>query len=168
MSEETFRWIVAGGVLIAALCIMVQAAIVIALFSVVKKVQAKTNDVIERTEPIVDSVRAIVSDLRPKIALVSSDVVDAAKIGKQQAERIADLVGDFSERAKLQVARIDSKVDDTVDQVQSATDAAREVFLKPVREVDGIFSGIRAAMSVYTRPRKSSVDHATQDEEMFI
>lgn len=168
MSEETFRWIVAGGVLIAALCIIVQAAVVIALFSVIKKVQGKANEVIERTEPIIDSVRGIVADLKPKIATVSSDVVDAAKIGKQQAERIADLVGDFSERAKLQVARIDSKVDDTVDQVQSATIAAREVFLKPVREVDGIFSGIRAAMSVYARPRKSSVDHATQDEEMFI
>jgi hypothetical protein len=52
--------------------------------------------------------------------------------------------------------------------VQSATDATKEVLMKPVRELDGIFSGIRAALSVYARPGKSSVDHATQDEEMFI
>ena len=90
------------------------------------------------------------------------------KIGKQQAGRVGELIQDFSERAKIQVARIDGKVDDTVDQVQAATVAAKDVFMKPVREVDGIFSGLRAALSVYAKPRKSSVDHATQDEEMFI
>jgi len=168
MSEETFRWVVAGGVLIATLCILIQAAVVVLLFGVIKKVQAKANGVIERTEPIIDSVRSIVDDVKPKISRVTTDAVDIVKIGKEQAGRVGGLITDFSERAKLQVARIDGKVDETVDQVQSATVAAKDVLMKPVREMDGVFSGIRAAMSVYMRPRKSSVDHATQDEEMFI
>ncbi len=168
MSEETFRWVVTGGVLIATLCILVQAIVVVLLLGVIKKVQAKANSVITRTEPIIDSVRGIVDDVRPKIASISSDAVDIVKIGKDQSGRVGELVRDFSERAKIQVARIDGKVDETVDQVQSATVAAKDVLMKPVREMDGIFSGIRAALSVYARPRRSSVDHATQDEEMFI
>jgi hypothetical protein len=40
--------------------------------------------------------------------------------------------------------------------------------LRPVREFNGLFSGIKTAVSVYTTGRKASVDHATQDEEMFI
>ncbi len=168
MSEETFRWVIAGGVGIAVLCILVQAVIVILLFGVIKKIQTKANGVIERTEPILDSVRGILADMKPKISSVSADAVDIAKIGKEQAGRIGELVQDFSQRAKVQVARIDGAVDDTVDQVQTATVATKEVLMKPVRELDGIFSGVRAALSVYARPRKSSVNHATQDEEMFI
>ena len=168
MSEETFRLVVSGGVLIAALCILVQAVVVVLLFGVIKKVQAKANDVIERTEPIIDSVRTIIDDAKPKIGSIGSDAVDIVKIGKEQAGRVGELVRDFSDRAKIQVARIDGKVDETVDQVQTATIAAKEVLMKPVREMDGIFSGIRAALSVYARPRRSSVDNATQDEEMFI
>lgn len=168
MSDETFRWVVAGGVSLAALCILVQAIVAILLFTVFKKIQSKANSVIERAEPVIDSVRNIIDDAKPKISSIGSDAVDIAKIGKKQAERVSELVQDFSERTKVQVARIDGKVDETVDQVQSAAVAARDVFMKPVREVDGIFSGVRAAMSVYLRPKKSSVDHATQDEEMFI
>jgi len=168
MSEETFRWVVAGGVSIAALCIVVQAVVVVLLFGVIKKVQTKANSVIQRTEPIIDSVRGIMDDMKPKISAVSADAVDIVRIGKEQVVRIGELVQDISERAKVQVARIDGAMDDTVDQVQTATVATKEVLMKPVRELDGIFSGVRAALSVYARPRKSSVDHATQDEEMFI
>ncbi len=168
MSEDAFRWVISGGVAIAALCILVQAVVVVALYAVIRKVQVKLNGFLETAEPIVGSVRGIVDDVKPKIGSISSDAVDIAKIGKQQAGRVGELIQDFSERAKIQVARIDGKVDDTVDQVQAATVAAKDVLMKPVREVDGIFSGIRAAMAVYARPRKASVDHATQDEEMFI
>jgi hypothetical protein len=40
--------------------------------------------------------------------------------------------------------------------------------LRPVREANGIAAGIAAAVSTLMRGRKSSVDSATQDEEMFI
>ena len=168
MSEDIFRIVVSSGVFIAALCLLVQAVIVLLIFKTIKKLQVKVNGLIEKSEPIVDTVRGVVEDIRPKINTVTTDAVEIVRIGKEQVIRVGDLVRDFSERAKVQVARIDGAVDDTVDQVQTATAATKEVLLKPVRELDGIFSGIRAALSVYARSGKSSVDHATQDEEMFI
>jgi hypothetical protein len=39
--------------------------------------------------------------------------------------------------------------------------------MRPVREVNGVAAGISAAMTALTR-KKSAVDSATQDEEMFI
>jgi hypothetical protein len=168
MSEDLFRWAVAGGVFIAAFSLVVQAAVIFVLYQSIRKLQLKVNSLIDHADPIILSVRSMVDDLKPKISSVTSDAVDIVKIGKEQAGRVGELVQDFSQRAKIQVARIDSAVDDTVDQVQSATLATKEVLMKPVRELDGIFSGIRAALSVYARPGRSSVDHATQDEEMFI
>jgi hypothetical protein len=41
--------------------------------------------------------------------------------------------------------------------------------MKPVREVNGLAAGISAAVSTLMHhQRRSSVDSATQDEEMFI
>ncbi len=168
MSEETFRIVVSSGVFIAALCLMIQAVVVFLVYKTFKISQIRVNGLIDKAEPILETIRGVMQDVRPKIDAVTTDAVDIVRIGKEQVSRIGDLVQDFSERAKIQVARIDGAVDHTVDQVQSATDATKEVLMKPVRELDGIFSGIRAALSVYARPGKSSVDHATQDEEMFI
>jgi hypothetical protein len=73
-----------------------------------------------------------------------------------------------SDRARAQVARIDGAVDETVEQVQQASDVVKQAILGPVKQVDGIMHGIRAAISVVAHSRRESVDHATQDEEMFI
>ena len=58
--------------------------------------------------------------------------------------------------------------DITVERVQETTAAVQHTILKPVREVNGVVSGVRAAISVLARGNRASVDHATQDEEMFI
>jgi hypothetical protein len=168
MSDEMFRWVVAGGVLLAGISAVVQAVIVMGIAAGVKKMEARLQTTIDRAEPILDSSRRILEDTAPKIALISTDVVDVVKMAREQTERLGDLIKDFSERAKVQVARIDGTVDHTIDQVQTATDAVKDVVLRPVREVDGFLSGIRTAVSVYARGRRESVDHATQDEEMFI
>ena len=59
-------------------------------------------------------------------------------------------------------------VADTVEKVQETTAAVQHTILKPVREVNGVVSGVRAAISVLARGNRASVDHATHDEEMFI
>ncbi len=168
MSEETFRWVIAAAVAISTLCIVVQAVVILVLLKVLKTTQAKVMAMVERAEPIVVSVRRLIDENGPKFSAISTDAAEVVKMGKEQVARLSELVQDFSERAKVQVARIDGAVDDTVDKVQQASGAMRSVVMKPVREIDGIFSGIKAALSVYTHSRRASVDNATQDEEMFI
>jgi hypothetical protein len=168
MSDEMFRWVVAAGVCLAAAAAVVQAVIALGIAAGVKKMEARIQTAIDRAEPVIDSSKRILEDTAPKLALISTDAVDVAKMAREQTERLSELIKDFSERAKVQVARIDGTMDHTIDQVQSATDVVKDVVLKPVREVDGFFSGLKTAVSVYARGRRESVDHATQDEEMFI
>ena len=57
----------------------------------------------------------------------------------------------------------------TVEQIENVSGAVKNAVLRPVREVNGIAAGISAAVSTLVRGQhKSSVDSATQDEEMFI
>jgi hypothetical protein len=59
-------------------------------------------------------------------------------------------------------------VDATVHQLENVSNKVKSAVSRPVREVTGIAAGISAAVSTLVKGHKSSVDSATQDEEMFI
>lgn len=152
----------------AALCALVAAIAALGIAAGLKKLQARVQTTIDRAEPIIDTARRIADDSAPKLAVITTDAADVVKMARDQTERISEMLKDFSERAKVQVARIDGTIDNTIDQVQYAGEAVRGAVLRPVREVNGLLSGIKTAVSVYAQGRRASVDHATQDEEMFI
>ncbi|SPE33100.1 conserved hypothetical protein [Candidatus Sulfopaludibacter sp. SbA3] len=81
---------------------------------------------------------------------------------------MSELLNDAGDRARQRLDQIDQTVEHTVDQVEQVGDAVRRAALKPVRELNGLAAGVSAAVSTLVRGRKSSVDTATQDEEMFI
>ena len=47
-------------------------------------------------------------------------------------------------------------------------DNVKEAVLKPVREASGVLAGIKAAVTTLANGRRPTLDHITQDEEMFI
>jgi hypothetical protein len=40
--------------------------------------------------------------------------------------------------------------------------------MKPIREINGLAAGVRAAIQYFARGRRPSPDRVTVDEEMFI
>ena len=69
MPEETFRWAVAGGVIIATLCILTMAVVAIMLYRLVSRVQVRVDDVTTRVEPLIDTVRRLADENGPKVQL---------------------------------------------------------------------------------------------------
>ena len=132
--------------------------------------------VIERVGPILGqgqrvlaSAAGILEDSRPRIAEISNNAAAIAKSGREQVEKLGNLLHDASERAHTRLEQIDQSVESTVEQVKKAGDAMKRTAMRPVREVNGLAAGISAAVTTFVRgPRKSHVDEATQDEEMFI
>jgi hypothetical protein len=130
---------------------------------------------VEQAGPVMEGARLImlnanqlIADTRPRIAEFSDEAVGAARSGREQVERIGDLLSDVSDRAHARLEQIDQSVENTVEQVGQVGDAMKRAVLRPVREANGIAAGISAAVSTLVKPRKSSPDAATQDEEMFI
>jgi methyl-accepting chemotaxis protein len=124
--------------------------------------------VVEAVAPILGTVRRFVDENTPKFSQMTTDMTAVVKSLHEQVNRLGEVVKEVSDRARAQVARIDGAVDETVEQVQQASDMVKHAILGPVKQVDGIMHGIRAAISVVAHSRRESVDHATQDEEMFI
>ncbi len=168
MSDDTFKWVIAGGVIVAALCFVAQAITAFFLLRTVHALKNRVESLGEQVEPILDVVRRTTIELIPKIRLVSADTVEITKTLREQVNRIGEMLTELAQQAKAQVARIDGAVESTVGSVQHAGESVKDAVLKPVREVNGVLAGIKTAISVYSHGRRQSVDHATQDEEMFI
>jgi hypothetical protein len=168
MSDDTFRLVVAGGVVLAGVCFLVQTIVMMVLLRSVKEMREKIEPLADKTGPILEIVRSSAAELVPRIMEISSEAVEISKSAREQVNRVGELLKDFSDRAKAQVARIDGAVEQTVGNVQHAGESVTNAVLKPVREVNGVLAGIKTAISVYSKGSRQSVDHATQDEEMFI
>ena len=136
----------------------------------------QARPVVQKAGPAVDKVTEILAtsgkileETRPRIAEIAADTAATVKSGRQQVERIGELLHDATGRAQDRLEQIDRSVDSTVEQVEHAGESVKRAMMRPVREVNGIAAGVSAAVATLVgRSRKSSVDHATQDEEMFI
>ncbi|HWE53289.1 MAG TPA: hypothetical protein VG273_26085 [Bryobacteraceae bacterium] len=180
MPEETFRWVVTGAVAISTLCILIMAVAALAMYKVVSKVQARVDGISDRVEPIIVKVRELtdansqnVTRIVSSAAGVAVNAKDISDVAREQAHRYAEIGRDFADRAKAQIARVDAAMDKTVDQVQEAGETVKGAMLKPVKEASGLIAGIKAAVSTYASNasnghHRPTMDHITQDEEMFI
>ncbi|HLI86158.1 MAG TPA: hypothetical protein VKV17_19735 [Bryobacteraceae bacterium] len=142
----------------------------------VRPVLEKAVPVVEKAGPAVDKVTAILASThlileenRPRIAEMSTQAAAIVRSGREQVDHLGSLLDDASTRARARIAQIDRSVDHTVEQVEQVGENVRRAAMRPVREANAIGAAISAAVSTLIHgSRRSSVEHATQDEEMFI
>jgi transcriptional regulator of acetoin/glycerol metabolism len=175
MPDDTFRLVVAVGVALAALSMVITAVVAIVLFRAVSRLQVKVEDIVDQTAPVVSSMRHLLNENSHKVARImtageetAANAREISVVAKDQVYRFAEVGRDITDRAKVQVARVDAVVDETVDQVQHLGANVRSAVRKPVSEVSGVLAGIRAGVAVYANGHRPNVARATQDEEMFI
>jgi ABC-type transporter Mla subunit MlaD len=129
----------------------------------------KFGPVADKASELLSATNHIVQETGPQISEISNQLVEITRTGRQQVERIGDLMHDVGDRARTRLEQIDATVGNTVEQVEQVSQNMKRAVTRPVREVNGIAAGVAAAMTTLVKgPRKSSVDSATQDEEMFI
>lgn len=136
----------------------------------------KVGPVIEKFGPVADKMAVLIAtgqqvleETRPKVAEISSEVIQIARTGKQQVERLGDLLTDAGDRARSRLEQIDHAVESTVEKVEQVGQNVKRTMTRPVREVNSVAAAISAAVSALVKgPRRSNVNSATQDEELFI
>jgi ABC-type transporter Mla subunit MlaD len=129
----------------------------------------KIGQVVDNVNRVISNSNRILEENRPRIAEISIETAAMAKSGREQVERLGALLHDAGERAQTRLEQIDQTVENTVEQIEHVGDSVKRAVLRPVKEVNGLAAGISAAVSTLVHgSRKSSVDSATQDEEMFI
>ena len=176
MSEDVFRWVVSVGVGVACIAFVFHALVLAAVYRAGKEaqkagkdIQGKVGPIIDRFQAIVETTSRILDENRPRVAHITTEASAIATVVRQQTERIGELIDDTNARAQTRIAQIDHAVDQTIGQVEQVGETVKSAVLRPAKEVNGILNGVKAAMNTYAEGRRRpSVDHATQDEEMFI
>jgi hypothetical protein len=129
----------------------------------------KAGPAIEKATAILTSTHQIIEENRPRVAEITADCAAIVKSGREQAQNLGELLQDAGARARSRIEQMDRSVENTVEQVEQIGENVKRAAMRPVREVNGIAAAISATVSTLVRgSRRPSVDHATQDEEMFI
>src|SRR5437764_11120198 len=165
MSDDVFRVIITIGVAASWVTTIVMAAAMLGIYRSSKRLEEKLELLSERATPVLDSARSLVDDARPKIQEIIARAAEITVSARDQMTRLEALVTETSDCVRVQIERIDVVVGDAVDRVQETTAAVQSTILKPVREVNGVISGVRAALSSFARGNRASVAHATPDEK---
>jgi hypothetical protein len=168
MDDHTLLIVLTIFVALAAIAMLIQAGSLLALFLVARKLQDKVMPMIPEVEGIVGVTRRTVERVEKHVEKIGTTSEAILDVTKQQLARVDELLVDATTRAKVQLERAEMVLDDTMTRVQETVSFVQSGVVRPVREIYGVFAGIRTALAYLGRAGRPTVDHATSDEEMFI
>jgi phage-related tail protein len=182
MNQELLLYIMAGFVILSAIAMCIQAGLLFGIYRASKAMQEQTaaimpqaKSVLAKAESTLDQSRHNVVQVTAKLVEISerfSEITEKANqmmdMGKAQLVKIDSVITDASTRAKVQLERAEMVVDDTVTRVHDSVSAVHNGIMRPIREVQGVATGVKTAVSTFMRGGRPSVAQVTQDDEMFI
>ncbi len=168
MDQNTLLILLTIFVATAAIALLIQAISLIGMFLLARQIRTKLFAVWPQVEEIVGITKRTALGAEKHVGAIGSTSLGLLNMTKQQLNKVDELVTDASTRAKVQMERAEMVLDDTMTRVQSTVSVVQRGVLRPIREVHGVLSGVRTAIQHLGRNSRSTVDHATSDEEMFI
>lgn len=168
MNEMTLLYVMAAFVIISAIALCIQAGMLAGIYKATKQLQASVNPLIPKVESLVEKANATVEQSGKQITEITTRANDILDSTKRQLAIVEEVVGDAAARAKVQMERVELVIDDTLSRAHETVAVVHDGIMKPLREVNGIAAGVRAALGSLARGNRPTPDRATSDEEMFI
>lgn len=164
--------------LLTVLVALIAAAMIVQAISVLilvlsfrrfcSRLEVLMDQISRDVTPVLQAAREFLTEGKEKFNAISSNILEITGKAKGQIVRLDGLLTDASERARLQMIRLDELLTDTVSRMEETGEAVRRTILVPVREISAILAGLRTTLDFLFRRNKAGVEHATQDEELFI
>jgi hypothetical protein len=167
MENQTLLYILTVFVVLACLSMMGQAIAMIGLYRKVREVQEKTIPLIPRAEQLLAQAKTTLEQSSVQIQEISTKTHHILDSTRTQLTRVDEVVTDASTRAKVQLEKAQLVMDDTMNRVHETVAMVHGGVVKPLREINGLVTGVRAGFSALKKPKDPS-SVVTQDEEMFI
>jgi ElaB/YqjD/DUF883 family membrane-anchored ribosome-binding protein len=160
--------LIAASVALTAIALIAQAFCLFGMYKVSKAIQAKVEQLMPDVQKLVETTKTTVEQSKQQILAItgkSNEILDSTKA---QLAKVDSLMTDATSRAKVQMDRVEMVLDDTMSRAHETVVTVHSGVMRPLREINGIAVGIKAALHHLTNSRRSSVAQATADEEMFI
>jgi hypothetical protein len=166
--DSTLLIVLTVFVALTTISMVAQAIAMVGIARTAKETQEKVNGILPEVARILDATQVAIDQTGKFVTEANSRTNDILDLTKIQLNRVDILLKDVSVRAKAQMERAEMVLDDAMSRTQTTVSAVQRGIISPIREVHGVLTGLRTALSVIGRGNRPTVDHVTSDEEMFI
>lgn len=168
MSQDGLVIVMTVAVVVSSVALVVQAGMMFGMFRSIKAIRDQIEGFRPRAESVLQSAELTLTQSRKQLAEITGKTNIILDSTRTQLERVDSVLAEASERARSQMARIEIVLDDTIGKVHETVTVLNNGVMKPLRELNGISAGLRAAFTHFMAGRRPNVAQATSDEEMFI
>jgi len=160
-------------VVIAAIALAIQAAMLTGLFLIAQKIHRQVsetgNGIKRQVDLMVEQALELVAISREPIRTITANIAEVSCIIRERTGQLDGALDDLTERSRLQLARADQLIGDLIAKVEATANTVQRGVVSPLREAFAVVKGVQTALDLmFSRRRSSTVDEATQDDEMFI
>jgi len=168
MDQSQLLVVIMVFVIVSAVAMCTQAFFLFGMYKAARAFQEKAVPLVPKMDALVESSRAAIDDSRRQIHEITVKTSDILDITRKQLARVDEVLEDASGRARVQFDRAEMVIDDAMTRTQETVALVHSGIMKPLREIQGVTAGVRAALNFLMRGRNNGPVHATADEEMFI
>jgi uncharacterized protein YneF (UPF0154 family) len=175
MNETTLLYVMTAFVIISAIALCIQAGMLAGIYRSIKAMQQSINPLLPKVESLVEKTSVTVEQSGRQITEITTranEIMESSKeildSTKRQFAIVEEVVGDAAVRARVQMDRVELVLDDTLGRAHETIAVFHDGVMRPLREINGLAAGIRAALAAMARGNRPTPDQATSDEEMFI
>lgn len=162
--------------IVAAVALVVQVAILIALFLQLKRTTESINkmvtDLHTRMGPILTRTQMLLDDTQPRITNLVEDASHLVYLARAQAQKMDKVFTEATDRLRGQMVKADRILSGALEAVEDAGTQVRRSFLGPMQKASAIVQGIKIGLDVLRsrrgRQRERVSDIAEQEDELFI
>ena len=154
--------------------VLIQAGILLGLYLSVRKsterMDALAKEVKEKALPTIESVQSFITEIRPRVETISTNVSESTTLVKNQLERLDATLTDVLDRTRLQVIRADELLSRTMDKVEETSEIVHKTVVSPLRQVSGVMNAITTGVEVFIggKRRHGKNGMGVPQDEMFI
>ncbi len=165
--DQNLLIVMAVFVFVAAVALCIQAGLLFGIYRSARSMEEKASVLLPKVDALVESSKAAVDDSRKQIHEITLKTNDILDVTRKQLARVDEVLEDAAGRARVQFDRAEMVLDDAMTRTQETVAVVHNGIMKPLREIQGVSAGIRAALNFLARGRNGRMP-ATADEEMFI
>jgi len=165
---------VAVFVCVAAVAILIQAAILVAMFLQMRRTMDRmerfTSDLESRLAPILSRVQILLEDTQPKISEMVADAAHVVYLARAQAQKVDRVFTEASDRLRGQLVRMDRILTGALEAMEDAGSKFSNSVWKPVQKVSALMQGIKVGIDLLRsrRGNRRPEEPLEQEEELFI
>src|SRR5579872_4197489 len=118
------------GLSTVALCI--QAGMLMAMYSVTKRLQQKVEPLVPKVDALVDSAKTTIDQSRKQIVDITVKTNEILDSTKNQLKKVEEVVNDATSRAKVQMERVEMVLDDTMSRAHETVATVHTGIMRPL------------------------------------